>query len=240
MASAESTAHLYGLIVLADISSAACFLFSALYHICMPATLSQAGYARLITVDVWGVWLCNVGAGLSLSLLLLPCAAPWGWAGVSARALIVLAPILGSFLWVAALAKDVKSRAAAFAVCWLTRVLSIVCTAALGASPWPLPLLAVHLLCEAAPAIGAYINVKRWPECDAPGRWDYLNSHTLMHVLVSVGMLGQHYLSHARVGLLMLSSPGQADVACGQAEWGHVLVQGIQHVQQAAAMLLRR
>jgi hypothetical protein len=202
----------------------------------MPSTTSLEAYSKLIKFDVWGVWLVNAGAAVNLTLLLLPCTGGEGGQRWLRLALITL-PVIGSFAWVAFTAKDVKSRATAFAVCWLTRVCTII--ASVSFAPWPGHLLTIHLLAELAPAIGAYINVKRWPESRFPGRLDYFNSHTLMHLLVAIGMLGQHWLSMTRIQILTSSMGQESVLQCSRQEWGATVLQGVHEVQLATTVLRR-
>lgn len=85
-----------------------------------------------------------------------------------------------------------------FLVQFLCRVAVIVVTAAVGIGHWPSEWLTVHLLVELAPAVGSVLNVLRLPEAWAPGHplFAYvLQSHTIMHVLVAIGMLGNHYIA---------------------------------------------
>ena len=95
---------------------------------------------------------------------------------------------------------------------------------ALGVGHWPRAWLATHLTIELVPAIGSVINVTRLPEAWAPGHplFTYiLQSHTIMHVLVAVGMFGNHALGLQRAGYVA-SQPQLLECAAGHAHtvWG--------------------
>jgi adiponectin receptor len=184
-------------VAVADLSSAVCFLFSVAYHTLMPVPLDARGYARLMSLDVWGIWVVNTGAALVLSHNLFVCGP--GWVGAA----LVLGPALGAAAWILFFARTPASRAAAFGICWLFRVATIALTAAFGLAPWTAQGAAVHLFCELFPAAGAVINVLRVPEKWRPGRFDLLGqSHHIMHVFVAVGMISQHYLGAARAAAI--------------------------------------
>lgn len=234
VANRSDESGVYALVAIADFTSAVCFLASVTYHLLMPAMTTQHAYDRLIKFDVWGVWLVNLGAGLSLTYLLFPCVHGSGAYRSGLRAALVAVPIGGSFVWVAFLAKTPASRASSFAICWLVRLSSIFLTGLLGLSPWPGSTWYVHMGAEVAPAVGAVMNVRRWPERNAPGKWDYFNSHTLMHVAVAIGMLSQHYLGLHRAALIL----EQPDIAqCARKEWGQVFADNAARVAESLLTL---
>jgi len=135
-------------------------------------------------------------AALCLCWLLLPCASLALLAGLA------LGPALCSAVVTIFVARTVRVRAAGFALQFACRLGVIGATAATGAGHWPAAWLATHLAVEAAPLLGSVLNVLRLPEALAPAGhplFTYvLQSHTLMHVLVGVGMLGNHFLALTR------------------------------------------
>ena len=137
------------------------------------------------------------GAALCLCWLLLPCSPLWVILGLS------LGPAIATAIQSIFIARSAKERAFGFLVQFLCRVAVIIATAALGIGHWPHRWLVVHLLVELCPAIGSVINVLRIPEKWAPGHPLFIyafQSHTLMHVLVAVGMLGNHFIGLQRAG----------------------------------------
>lgn len=216
---------LWAVQALADLTSATCFLLSAWYHTFMPVMTQPASYAALIHADVWGVWAVNVGAALSVTLLLFPCVPPGpshaAWAAV--RTALIVIPVGSALFATVSTARTPATRAQAFALCWAVRLASILASAAFSLSPtgWPHYRLALHVLAELCPVVGAAINLSRWPEVRAPGRYDLANSHTLFHVLVAVCMLSQHWTGSVRIED-SAGVPGLAE--CAHEQWGGAVV----------------
>lgn len=195
----------HAVVALADTVSAACMLLSFVYHTWMNSVRDARAYERLMAIDVWGIWVVNAGAALILTYLLFPCG-PW-----YLRSTLIGVPVIGSFLWLLFVANTPARRALAFFITWLVRFFTVAVTifpfmrGLLSLTPpaeqfihWSAVGGALHLLAELMPPTGATINVIQVPERWYPGRFDYFNSHTLMHVLVAAGMVVQHFLGASR------------------------------------------
>lgn len=165
----------YRVVQFADLCSALCFTASVIYHTGMNTARDVAAYKQLMLFDVYGIWVVNMGAAAASAYMLLPCAS---WL---VKALLIAAPVAGSLWWIVFMATTPASRAKAFGITWLMRIGTIVGTAALGVTHWPVSWLLLHFLSELWPAAGAVINVLRIPEKWHPGRFDLVfNSHNIM------------------------------------------------------------
>jgi hypothetical protein len=132
------------------------------------------------------------GAGLLATQLMLPCTSIW------IKLFIAFGPPLGAALWILFFAKSPASRAASFGVQLLVRFGLIITTGLLSLTHWTPEWLVFHLFMESWSLVGAVINVLRIPEKWYPGRFDYFQSHTIMHICVAVGMLSQLYVGLKR------------------------------------------
>jgi len=198
-------------VAIADFGSMFCFFGSCLYHTFMNVASEKSGYVTLMQLDVWGIWIVNSGAALVLTHTLFPCGPHY------LGLLLIMGPIIGSWLWIMFIANNPPTRAKAFAICWLVRILTIIFSAYFEVAHWPSDVLFWHLFSEVFPFIGAIINVKRWPEYLFPGYFDRLGqSHNLMHICVAIGMLAQHYLGTHR-STYIDSQPTL--LACAQNPW---------------------
>lgn len=187
----------HGVIVLADVANAVCFMTSLAYHGWMAAAPDARRYEALMGVDVWGIFFVMAGASSVLTYLLFPCGTIW------TQAVLIGVPVVGCLVWLLFIAEDMETRAKAFGICWMARVTIISATALFNSAHWPWHWLAVHLLAEFGGALGAFINVRQWPERWRPGGvWDYFNSHTIMHILAGSAMLLQHVIAKRRAGFL--------------------------------------
>lgn len=201
----------YLAVALADLTSMFCFTGSFLYHTFMNVPSDKPGYVALMQLDVWGIWIVNSGAALVLTHTLFPCGPH------SLGLTLIVGPIIGSWLWIVFLAHNPASRAKAFGICWLVRVLTIIFSAYFEIAHWSSDILFWHLFSEMFPFIGALINVKRWPERYYPGIFDrFGQSHNLMHICVAIGMLAQHYLGTHR-SMFIDTHPPLLD--CVQKPW---------------------
>ena len=180
-------------LLLSDAVSACCFAGSTAYHLFMSSTVSQAHYARLLTFDMLGVILVNVGASIALTWLSLPCHSG------PRLALVSLLPAAFTLVWVLLGPRSVLSRASAFGMQWLARVAVIVYAATHATTAWPTRVLFLWGAAECFPLVGAIINISRWPERAFPGHpaavFAGANSHTLFHLCSAAGILAQHFLS---------------------------------------------
>ncbi len=157
---------------------------SALYHTFMPTARSHRQYELLLKIDVAGVWLVNV-AGWTLSLFTVgACVAP-----LSVR----LTPLIlvGACTLIMIIRADTAlQRGIPLLLIAIPRMLGFPFRLWLGlGTPTATGLWA---LSEIVAVLGGAVNVARVPERWAPGRHDYFNSHTIMHVLALVAIATAH------------------------------------------------
>lgn len=149
------------------------------------------------------------GAGIAHAHLIMPCASMWGLFALSGL------PALLAAFWILVVARTPSSRALAFAAQIVTRIGLIAITATLQTSHWTGTQLLRHAFVETAPIVGTIVNVLRFPERWYPRRFDlYLQSHTIMHILVAIPVLTQRWLYLDRAEHIM---EDPVHLACVQA-----------------------
>ena len=191
-----------------DIAALVCMAGSSVYHVFMSTATTQASYQRLLGLDVAGIWVTQLGGAVALYFLLLPCA-PW-----EVVYAIALGPSLASLL-ILARGGGIKSRAAGFLVAQATRILVPLVAVCGGHSHWGAAFLATHISVEMAAVVGGAINAARVPERWWPGAFDSgLNSHTIMHALVVVNLVGQHVFVAQRAASIEAGGAGGELAVC--------------------------
>ena len=202
------------LVVVSDAAALFCFVCSALYHALMSAMDTPGAYKALLSLDLAAVWGAQLGGALSLYSLLLPCAP------TAVVTLLTLLPSAAAAVLLTCCARDVRHRAVAFALPQVLRVvvpIAVVVWAERGMPTtfWRVEWIVAHLAVELAAVVGGVLNATRYPERAWPGAFDLsvLNSHSLMHVLVTINMLAQHWLVGARSAAVDASPPLAACLA---------------------------
>lgn len=185
------------LVAVSDVATLFCFVCSAAYHALMSAMPSEAAYKALLSLDLAAVWAAQLGGALGLYSLLIPCAP------TPVVAALTLLPSAAAAFLLVCYARDVRHRAVAFALPQLLRLLvpAVVAVFAVGGPQfWTSRWLVTHFAVEVAAAVGGALNATRFPERAWPGAFDLspLNSHSLMHLLVTANLLAQHALVTAR------------------------------------------
>jgi adiponectin receptor len=170
----------------------ACFTTSSIYHIFIP--VSRYYFPFFISLDYVGVTLMIAGSSLPHTIYAHMCR-PYLAASyitlISATTLITifitLNPIFRTEAWA-------KARVSLFIL------LGIVCL---------IPLLHMILVSDNTPAfrtiskliwtvvgsnlLGAFFYASRFPESFAPGRYDFFNSHTIMHIFILIAAATMYY-----------------------------------------------
>ena len=157
---------------------------SALYHTFMPTARKQWQYDLLLKIDVAGVWLVNV-AGWALSVFTIgACVAP-----LHVRLLPLLLVGAGT-LFMIIRAETALQRGVPLLLIAAPRMLGFPLRLWLGLGS--ADATGLWALSEVVAVVGGAVNVARIPERWAPGRHDYFNSHTIMHVLALVAIATAH------------------------------------------------
>lgn len=130
------------------------------------------------------------GLGVCVSYLMLPCAPTWLKLGIT------LAPACLTLAWMFGVARTPGQRMAGFGFQLVARWAFVLVCYGWGFTHWSSSEALNHCILEVVTAVGAAINVFRFPERFLPaGSVDLLplNSHTLMHACVGISFLGRYY-----------------------------------------------
>jgi Haemolysin-III related len=172
------------------ICGAVCFLGSTIYHTLMPSTLDALSYRKLLLADMMGIWAVNLGLGVCVSYLMLPCAPTLLKLGVTAL------PACLTLFWMFVVAKTPAQRMQGFGFQLIARWGFVLICYFGRYTHWSSSEAMTHCMLEILTAVGAAINVFRFPErWLPPGSVDLLplNSHTLMHFCVGISFLWRYY-----------------------------------------------